>query len=256
MKKIILILATMMFCLTLGGCNISESPLTEEELDAVAEYAADLLLKYDKNYRAGLLTQEELDAILQLSATPTPTPTPEHEQNTVPPGETAELTGTPMATPTLTPTPTVTPVPDNSEATDMQLMDVLDVPAESTLSVSYLGYEVTKSVMRGDYFLMEAPEGKQYLVTHFLVINDAAEPAVLDASDLKLECMLDINTGTKYQGSLSMLENDLFYSPVLVEANGMTSSIMVFEISDREEIRTAHLIVSNKNRETVFIKLK
>ena len=47
-KRILLAVLSLMLCL-LAGC-LEATPLNEEEMDVVAEYAASLLLKYDRHY--------------------------------------------------------------------------------------------------------------------------------------------------------------------------------------------------------------
>ena len=46
-KRILLAGLSLMLCM-LAGC-LEATPLTDEEMDVVAEYAASRLLKYDKN---------------------------------------------------------------------------------------------------------------------------------------------------------------------------------------------------------------
>ena len=69
---------SIMLCM-LTGC-LEATPLTDEEMDVAAEYAASLLLKYDKHYDTPLYYTEERE--VRLTPTPTPTPPSEVAQNT------------------------------------------------------------------------------------------------------------------------------------------------------------------------------
>jgi hypothetical protein len=58
MKRLILFLI-LIISITLTGC-IHETNITEEESDAVAEYMAGLLLKYDDKYDKALIPKDEI----------------------------------------------------------------------------------------------------------------------------------------------------------------------------------------------------
>ncbi|MBR3307028.1 MAG: hypothetical protein IKI75_07240 [Lachnospiraceae bacterium] len=63
MKKRYLAAAAMTVCLLTAGCTTNYIPdLSDEEMQMVEEYAANLLLKYDRNYKATTISQEEFEA--------------------------------------------------------------------------------------------------------------------------------------------------------------------------------------------------
>ena len=235
MRRLVKIAAVALLCTMMCGC-LEATPLTDAEMDIVAEYAAELLLKYDKNYRSPLLPEDELTGVEpEESVTPAPEPTLTPE-----PTKSAEEPG-------------VTPLPGNAEETTTRLTDVASVEG---IEVSCNSYEIRREVVRNEYFFLESKEGKEYLILNFKLENTTDKPILFDASEQKLECSLDINSGTMYKLSVSMLENDLQYMPIEVPANSSVPAVLVFEISAKEEIDTAHLIMMNKDNEAVFIKLK
>lgn len=241
MKKRMMIVVLVMMCMLLGGC-LQETPLTDQEMDIVAEYAAELLLKYDKNYKSSLLTQFVIEE--ELAATVTPTLVPTDTPISSAPTQGAEVT------PSVT--PSVTPIPENSEETNAQLTTVV---GSEGFHITYESCEVVDEVISNEYFSLAAKDGRQYMVIHFLIHNTTEEELVFDATEQKLECSVDINLGNISRVSLSMLENDLQYMPITVAAGSAEPAVLVFEIA-KEEITTAHLVIMNKDDKAVFVKLK
>lgn len=237
MRRLMKMAAVALLCTMMCGC-LEATPLTDAEMDIVAEYAAELLLKYDKNYRSPLLPEEELAGVEPEEAvTPAPEPTlsPEPTQSAEEPG--------------------VTPLPGNAEETTTRLTDVASVEG---IEVSCNSFEIRREVVRNEYFFLESKEGKEYLILNFKLENTTDKPIVFDASEQKLECSLDINSGTMYKLSVSMLENDLQYMPIEVPAQKSVDAVLVFEITStlKEPIETAQFVIKNKANDSVFVKLK
>jgi len=249
-KKIIIAGLSVMLCL-MCGC-LEATPLTDEEMDVVAEYAASLLLKYDTNYETPLYyTEERLE---MLSPTPTPSPSPSPSPTLVPSLTPEQGTSSQEGSVT-EPEPTATPTPIpayNAEETTLQVTELFDT---EHVIVSCEGYQLMKSVQSTDYFSLVAKEGRQYAVVGFLLTNTSEEDLVFNAAAKGIEYALDVNVGTISKVSLSMLENDLQYMEIAVPAGGTARAVLVFEIADIE-INTMHLILSDKDENVVFAKLQ
>lgn len=251
MKKKLLLVGVSLLLGVLGGC-VPTTPLTDAEMDAVAEYAASRLLKYDEKYSTPLFYEEE--RAVRLTPTPTPVPTPAYATATpVPTKKPDSSSGNNSAQEVqATATPTPTPAMYNEAETSRQLTEIISV---DDITVSCEGYELKKSVQSTEYFSLVAKEGRQYVVVSFLLHNTSDKDVVFDASENGLEYSIDINTGKVSRVSLSMLENDLQYMEIPVPANGTAEAVLVFEIAETE-INTIHLIVENEKDDTVFAKLK
>lgn len=246
-KRILLVGISMMLCL-LGGC-LEVTPITDAEMDVVAEYAASLLLKYDKNYDTPLYYAENRE--VQLTPTPTPTEKPKNPTATPTPsaGNTTSSGNNAQGEASATPTP----VPlYNQEETTGQLTKIINV---DNVTVSCKGYELMKSVQSTEYFSLVAKDGRQYVVVSFTLHNNTDSDVIFDASGKGLEYTLDVNVSERFRVSLSMLENDLQYMEITVPANKTAEAVLVFEIADTE-IDTIHLIVEDKEDNVVFVKLK
>ena len=224
-------------------------------MDVVAEYAASLLLKYDKHYDTPLFYAEERE--VRLTPTPTPTPKPKNPTVTAVPvtgDSTSSGDGTQADLPVAaTPVPTATPAPlYNQEETSGQLTTLF---AMEDISISCNGCELMDSVVRSNYFSLQAKEGRQYAVVSFTLTNRSNRDIVFDASGKGLEYSIDVNTKDQSRVSLSLLENDLQYMEIPVPASGTAEAVLVFEIADTE-INTLHLIIQDKEENTVFVKLQ
>ena len=237
-KRIILISLSLMLCM-LCGC-LEATPLTDGEMDVVAEYAASLLLKYDKNYKTPLYyvgAVDEVDKNEPFVPTNTPTPTPVISNNVSGSTELQNPTQVPVATPTMA------PLQGNEEETSSQLTELIGV---KDIIVRCKGYKLMDSVVSNEYFSLQAKEGRQYVVVSIELYNSTNQNLVFDASGKGMEYSIDVNTGTVSRVSLSMLENDLQYMPIEVPANGTADALLVFEVADME-ISTLHMIVEDDN---------
>ena len=154
-------------CLAMGmmcGC-LQETPLTDSEMDVVAEYAAKVLLESDSIYHSVLLSQEKVEEI--LNPTPTLLPT-----------LTVAPTSAPMAGDSFSSTTgqnsmssgalDITPLLGDTEETTKQLTQML---GQENLHLSYKGYEVKESLVGNEFYRLEAKEGKQYIILNFEIEN-------------------------------------------------------------------------------------
>ena len=249
MKKRIVLLGVSMMLGLLCGC-LEATPLTDKEMDVVAEYAASLLLKYDNKYDTPLYYNDFVQEEEMTSpALPTKTPTPTPVSSTQTPGDSSS-----QQNPAVTPeaTPTIAPVSDNSEETSRQLTEIIGV---EDVTITCDGYKAMDSVFSTDYFSLQAKEGRKYIVVNFTLHNTTNQKIVFDASGRGLEYSIDVNTGTISRVSLSMLKNDLQYMPIEVPAKGTAEAVLAFEIAVTE-LETLHLIIKNKNDDVVFVKMR
>ncbi len=254
-------------CMTFGGCIIEQAPLNEKELDMVAQYAADLLLKYDKNYKDFLLTKEQLTptptkSLAYLTSTPTATPT----STTAPtrdPNNPNPPTSAPAETPTPTLSPTPTEVPDNTSETFKQTAGVIgaegltvdfDGDAEPVVEFSY---KVGDGIMN----LPARKDGKLYLLTKFLIKNESGGSSELNCFAQDITCILNINGNINMYPCDTLFPNDLRFvgvgdSPQILKAGESYEAVLIFAVDKDTEISKAALTLTNKNKESVVIKVK
>lgn len=232
-KRLLLTLAVVsMFALT--GCATSIR-LTENENGIIAEYLAGVLLSREKSYD-------------QMLIEPSPLPT--------------EI---PQPTPTLTPLPTKAEKPNQNSNKDNQNgnqsvvnekenSDFTEVIGIKNLTIEYIGYDMVNSFSDA-YFSLDAGKDKQLLVIKFNVRNTSKKSMKLELADASIQYKLDINTGTILKPQLTFMLNDLRYIDLEIGGKETKETIVIFEVSKKQEMKTAKLVIS-KDEKIAIIKLK
>lgn len=219
--------------LLLAGCGDSVPDMTEEQKNAISEYAAITLLKYDANARSRLvdLSRIEEQPVLPVSDQ-TPTPEPEPEQK---------------------PDAQDVPVMDNS-STDVMSADSLEnfLELPEGVSLSFSEYGLTDSYQEGDnqYFALEATEGKVLLVLHFSLQNASGadqEINLLDRSDVY---RITVNGSYTRTALPTMLSNDLSTYQGTLTANAAEDVVLLIEVNpgDVENMESISLNLKNESK--------
>lgn len=227
MKKAFVGMGIMAFLLT--GCA-GEVNLSDVDNVRVAQYAADLVLKYDSNYKERLLTEEEakeareklrlaaekeakLQELLAAKENAKKGSTGQKQENETTDGETT-----------------------NSAAPAIKY-NVNDALHSEGFQISRAGYEVldeyNDATEETSMFVdVQASVGKKLLVTKYEITN---------TSDTLLECNFfskDISGSVVINGSINvdsmvtMLLNDLGTYKTEIEAGATKEAVLIFEIPE------------------------
>lgn len=231
-KRVIGGLAVVCSALIATGCGNSIPEMTEEQQELVVEYAAGVVLKYDKNYEGKLveLTLEE-DAAEEAEA---PT-APENEE-------------LPESTESVENDVTIIDNTENVEEVTYTIESLLQL---DPVGITYMGYEISDlypSENEGDdlYFIMNATDGNKLLVLKFLAENASDQDMELNIAESNARFKIDVDGVTK-NALTTMLVNDLAYYKGTLAAGESTELVLVCEISDAqaEEISSLSLIVKS-----------
>lgn len=179
-------------CLILfTGCGAALPPMTDAQQDAIAEYAAALVMRHTRNYSSRLV-----DLSLYEEKEP---------EKTEEPG-----TGGMDAT-------ADTPVIDNSDNNNIdetvyQSIDALLVP--DGVVITYMGSRILDSYPENEddddlFFALEASTGKKLLVLRFSLQNTTGEEKNLDIFSVAPRCTLKINDTVRTHVISTMLLDDL-----------------------------------------------
>lgn len=230
-KAVILLLASIL----LSGCG-SQINLTDEQSGLVAEYAAGLLLKYDKNYQERLLTDPELveadakEALEEQKKKDFEAFLENERQKSIAKNSAGS---------------------DKDKETDavsiyQSLKEVLSMDA---FEVSYTGYEVADSypnknseindgeeVTEELYPVIDAAAGKKLLVLKFNVANSSESPAKCDVLNLSPRFQATVNGEKNINSLMTMLLNDLSTLNVELEAGASMEAVLIFQST--EEVLT------------------
>lgn len=275
MRKKLLILFMSVMCVSLGGCLVEELPLTDREIGIVAEYAADTLLRHDRNYNSILLSEEALTPTPTTSETPETSPEPVEQQD---PTETPDPTGEPekqlpteIPEPTETPEPTEKPepteFPENTEITNEELGSVIG--AWDGLYAEYKGAsEPVKSFTMGASVQGLLPcDGYEYIITKFSITNESDSVTYLNTFSQHLTCVLFYNGKHAVLPETTFFTNDLreigvpeagqewsFGLPI--EPGKAYDALLAFKVPEYTVFDSAGIVLTNEAGESVSIKIK
>ncbi len=209
--------------------------LTDEENHLIAEYAAELLLKYDRNYDTRYNPDELEDT------TETMTETDATTEATTEVVSTTEAATTEQDAPADGQTTQAQPVTDEAVKEDIGAtvdsdFDIAAFVGESRISVRYAYYMVVDSYpsydQDGMYIEVQAPEGYKLLVLKFEVENKTNEDQAVDLynKDVNYNIVVDNSRTTKQM--LTILADDLYTYDKTIQASSREEAVLLYTVSD------------------------
>ncbi len=209
--------------------------LTDEENHLIAEYAAELLLKYDRNYDTRYNPDELEDT------TETMTETDATTEATTEVVTTTEAATTEQDAPADGQTTQAQPVTDEAVKEDIGAtvdsdFDIAAFVGESRISVRYAYYMVVDSYpsydQDGMYIEVQAPEGYKLLVLKFEVENKTNEEQAVDLynKDVNYNIVVDNSRTTKQM--LTILADDLYTYDKTIQASSREEAVLLYTVSD------------------------
>lgn len=237
MKRLIVIIICALG-VTLTGC-MKEYPLNEAQTDIVAEYMANRLLENDKKYSSSLMGYQEIAEIENDTSDdelqPEPTEIPRIDENT----DNSDDTST----------------TDTSIDIQYTLSEVI---GDSSFDIQYTGYQFADTYPEDEsnlVFSVDPRKGYQLLVADFTIENITDTSKTIDLSKAPIQYQLDINVGTVYKPQLALLENNLQYIKLNVNAGSKIPAVLIFEVTRDIDMSDINLIVSRDAR-TEIIEIK
>lgn len=244
-------------CLT--GCGNEMPDLTEEQLETVGEYTAQLLLSYDRNYQSRLVDVELLETQEISEAPQEEIPQEEIPQEEIPgeeiPGE--EIPHEPPApeNPGMDPTED-TPVVNLAEGEGgsrgtVSLKEALGL--QTSMSLSYTGYEILDSypgdAATEEYFSVDAGADSKLLVLHFTLQNQGEGTETADTLHQKLVIKVSVN-GISTYSLTTLLENDLsIYQEGLNPGESRETVILAeYDAQTLQDVASVEISVKNEDK--------
>ncbi len=229
-KKVSVLFLVVFLTIILSGCSKGDFiELSEDESNAIAQYSAYLLLKYDNNKvdDMRLLDKQEVIDIREKEkeeAAPTAVPTEEPE---------------PVVTDT--PEPEITDVPEDStentetlpiptEAVTSTCSSISEVMECKDFSVNYSSINIYDSYKsENEAFALTAPKGKKLCIVDFSIENLLEEDKVFNSTDYKVNYKLVCENGKSHSSEISLLANDLlYYNSVIKKGSSVTASVVFY----------------------------
>ena len=259
MKKIIAIGCILLLMLSSTGCA-KTIELTDEERYLVAEYAAELLLKYDRNtkmkYYSGdkettteVITTEEItteEIATTEEVTTASEATTEEADTSVEQDNTTQAESDNV---------------DLSGKTADKNFDIAAFAGINEVSVKYSYYMIAQEYPSTDRdgvaITIEAPTGYKLLVLKFNMENKTGDDQYIDLYSKDLEYSIIINDKKSAKQMLTILIDDLYTYQGTIHGNMFEEVVLLFQVSDSvaEEIQNDSLklkVTDSGNNSTII----
>ncbi len=294
MKRIILLAAVC--CLLLGLCGCDKvKDLSDEENYLIAEYAAEMLLKYNRKYHM----KYDPDAVAETELSTGITEYTTTEEITTEEPTTEEITTEEVTTEAVTEKTSteeksseeksteekntsagkttegderdgnkVTPVAPDTETTSGVVadqpkdFDIAGIIGEENVSVKYSYYILADSYpsydQDGVYIEIQAPSGHKLLVLKFAIENKTNDEQDIDFYSRDIGYNIIINNSKSAKQMLTILMDDLYTYQKKIEASDRDEAVLLFSVSDTiaSSLEDIKLRVSNKNGDEATLQLE
>jgi hypothetical protein len=251
MKKFIIICALGVLSLFAVGCT-KTIDLTDEENELVAEYAAELLLKYGTDIDFKYYYDDDSDTDItttELSETTSEVTTEVTSELTT--TETASETGTEARA-----TERVSSTDNNGTVSDGQDGDtsMTDITEEDTETIESSDYNLAEFFEEDDvsikysynmlldsypsydqdgvYMEIQAPEGYKLLVLKFDIENTTNESRDIDLYDKDIDYRIIVDDSKAAKQMLTILVDDLYTYQKTMEPSMFEEDVLLFQVSD------------------------
>lgn len=252
MKKVFAICSMVVLSLFAVGCE-KTIELTDEENQLIAEYAADLLLKYDKNLTSKYDADDKPFVSPHDYDTHTPTdPTEEPTTEATTEATTEDTITTEVPSTTETPSTTeqaTTQSPAHGtgnmddvsnddikvdyQYTDFDLAKYVD---QENVSIKYQYAQITSTYPAYDntgmYIEVQAPEGYKLLVLKFRIENLTNESQLIDLYDKDITYRIIVNNQKSCKQMFTILINDMYTYKASLGGSMIDDAVLLFQVSD------------------------
>lgn len=238
-KKYIAAVMTVMLAFVMTGCGENAIPeMTREEIQAVGEYAAITLMKYDASKRSRLV---DLPETAKPETDVPKTPVTAQEPSGMGPVDN---------------TPVVDVSQNNTDDSD-DLNEALELA--QGINIIYRGETVcTRYPMDEEVgFAVSASKGKKLLVLNFLLANDTGEEQSINLKARKITIRMTVNKEFSKWVLPAVLPNDLLTLEESIPAGGSVEAVLLVEIDENltSDIQSISFHLKNgENAYTIHIK--
>lgn len=226
MKKKLCIL-TLAASAVLTGCT-QVPDLSDVDNNVAAQYVADALLRYDKNY------DDSLDydhSVLQ----PTPTPVP---------------TAAPTPVPSDSSNPGTTGGSQGEVSQTLASVSLSDIYGIQGVNIKAGSYRVTSSY-GSDYAVCTASTGKKLVVVNFSVSNTSKKAKKVNLTGKNMQAELRSGSEALARPLMSIVEGDLQYFNERIDAGKKKQGVLIFEVDKSVKLRDVEVRFVSGNKQAV-----
>lgn len=259
-NKIKIISLFLVMTLFFSGCGIIPSvELTEEEQKIIAEYAAGLLLKHDRNYSGSIVkieTEEENSGLAIIEENIGEAPEPMFEE--IPEQISEEPVIENNTTEDIVYDENGEIISQPPEQADMEYSDMSIAQAAGLdgFEIMYKSCEVSDIYPREEsdnlVFSMQASPDMELLICHFSITNDSPDAKLCDVLNSGASFRLVINGTERVNAQRTILLDDLVNFSDSIEGYGMVDAVIIFEVSrgTADSISSLDLVVKKGEEST------
>lgn len=224
-RKIVYCIMLILCSSVLLGCN-QVIDLTEEETRLIAEYTAEMLLKYDTNYTDRIDDGE--NALLEVQEASSEEILQEDTQETTEEEKTESSSKDDSASEDVSGEETEVLVSSEENLAKVAGIDGITITCKDYLLTEK--YPATDE--QGEFIYLDAAEGYQLLVLQFGVANATEEPITISLLDKEIDYRLVCNDNLAAKPMLTILLNDLGTLETTVNPDKEQEAVLVFQIAD------------------------
>ena len=251
MKKRFILAMILMGCM-LTSCTTSVS-LDESNAEVVAEYVAELLVRYGSDTPDKLLVEEPFvraTALPTLQVTPTPS---------------APTTPSPTVKPVQTSTPTESNKAHTASPAPSEGIGKLTAHTKAVALSDIYGFKDVKVTLKGgqEYvsypknasaYCVTAQKGCKLLIVSFEAMNTGKDSVSFDLAKKDITYHLYVN-GKWYSSLTSILENDAQFFNEKLNSQKSAEYLVAFEVEENLNTENAELVLL-QDKNSCELKLK
>lgn len=227
----------------LTGCVDQMPEMTEEQSALIAEYAADVLLKYSPNYVYKVADEEVLFEKEMVEMT-----TEEMTENNAE-EQTKEMVEVVEAEVVSTVEEEAEPAEDVIDVTEV---DFAEIFAMDDVEIRYEDMEICSAYPQGDVgtgFSVSASEGKTLVIVHMLIKNISEAVITCDLFEKDLDVSVNVNDGNYKKASNTLLVNDFITYMEEIPVGESKEAVIVAEVNKitEEEMNSCLLRITTKD---------
>lgn len=235
----------------LTGCVDHMPEMTEEQSALIAEYAADMLLKYSPNYNYKIADEEVLAELVEEMVTEEETEEVTEEASTEQMVEVVEVS---------TKVSVTEEIESALDIVDVAEVDFAEVFEIEDVEIRYEDMEICSVYPQGEVgtgFSVNATEGKSLVVMHMLIENTSEAVITCDLFEKDMDISINMNGGNYKKASNTLLVNDFTTYIEEIPAGESREAIIVAEVNKmtEEEIGSCILRITTEEA-SVTTKLK
>ncbi len=233
-KKNILISCILIIgMMVLSGCESLN--YTSEQEDIIANYAANLILRHDANYKYDYITEEETTTIEENTTITEPSDDSGSENTTT--NQTVNTT--------------------NTISTTNDISAAFQLPAGIT--AEYADYDVVSQYPQDDnMFVMKALENNKLLIVKFKVSNTTSQDIAVNMMSATQKFKGIVNDSKKYNAQLTLLLDALNTYEGTLAAGSVQTFVLVYQtqLDSKEDINSLSVAVTDSSGKESVLNLK